>query len=41
MSDEEEDHVWIRGNQEVTHRRRIAYGGHGEVHEVTEIHLPF
>jgi len=40
MSDEEEDYAWVRGNQDVTHRRRIAHGGYGEVHEVYEIEQP-
>lgn len=36
MSDEEEDFEWTCGDDErISHRRHIADGGIGEVHEVT------
>jgi len=33
--DTHEDLIWTTGNQEnLTHTKRIAFGGYGEVHEV-------
>jgi len=35
---QEEDFLWICGNEDViSHRRRIAHGGYGQVHEVRRL----
>jgi hypothetical protein len=38
MSDQEDEFLWVCGNEDViSHRRRIAHGGYGQVHEVRKL----